>query len=107
MGERWQSKGVGEQTHAPAAPHARYSEHVGERCRWLVLPKNRQGQKPMRRPSSCLDLGDGEQNFVGVIADIDEMRDTRSFDRLISQAKPAAFSNILRQCLVFDELNRG
>src|SRR5262249_4873782 len=107
MGEGWQSKSVGEQTNAPTAPHARYSEHVGERCRWLVLPKNRQWQKPMRRPSRSLDLDDSEQNFVGIIADIDEMCDSRGFDRLISQAKPTAFGNMLRESLVLDELSRG
>jgi hypothetical protein len=72
MGEGWQSKGVGEQTRAPATPHARQSEHIGERCRRFVLPKNRQWQKPTGRRSSCLDLGHGEQNFAGFIADINE-----------------------------------
>ena len=50
----------------------------------------------MRYCTNCPNLCHGKQNFVGIIADIDEMRNSRGFDRLIFQAEPTAFGNVLR-----------
>jgi hypothetical protein len=51
-----------------------------------------------------LDLDFAEQNFVRVIADLDDIRNPRVLDRLILETEPTPFGDVLRQRFVFDEL---
>src|ERR1700693_2073489 len=76
-------KGVGKKDGPAAAAHARQREMPGQRGGRLVFPQDAQRQQPARGGAGRLDLDFAEQNFVRVIADLDDIRNPRVLDRLI------------------------
>ena len=102
IGER---KGVCQKAESAATPHAGQGETSRERRRRFVLPQDAQRKQPARRRAGGLDFDFTEQNFVWFITDISDIHDPRVLDRLILEAEPSPFGDVLRQSLVFDELD--
>ena len=59
---------------APAAPHTRECKPVRQRRRRLVLPENRNGQKPEAVAAARLDLDLAKRISAGSVADIGQLR---------------------------------
>ena len=101
-----QGECVGQETQSAAAPHAGQSERLRQSGGSLILPEEPSGrnQRVAAAPVVLTSIS-REQNFVGTVADIDQIGDACGLDRLILEAEPAPLADILRQRFVFDQFD--